>query len=1094
MPKRSVRSIDRWPNARSDAAITAVGGSLLLIATAIAVASFQHYALAVEGQARQALLARAESRRAQVELLLGARRADVEMLATRIETLPVKRIGEPGFLAPQASAALSRILRQTEISYTYRDVGLLDVRGTIIRSLAGGTGRPLEASALRAILADGRTRLVDAPRDASGARTFTIARPVSSLGAAADGVVYVRLGFNDGLPSSGGPSSTDNTLLVRRAGQTLDYLSARPDPQPGQRHAPTAALAPTDRSLAAQVLASAETTPVAGLDDRNNYVVGATTPVAGTDWYVLVTAAATEAGAPVAAVRLAGLAICGALVTFLLIGTRLLWRAKQADVLDARIVADESYRAAIDASMDGYLVADDTGVILKANDALLRMLRYSRDDLIGCRLQDIQAQTPPELYDEQLLAVRASGEARRQTCWRRADGTLVDLAVSLVYVGDADGGLFHGFVHDIGPELATRRHIERLGAFYRFLSQANAAIFNLSDPQEILDAVCHAAVNNAGFALVWAGFLESGTDAMKPSSIYGDAADYMRTLQITIDPVLPTSRGPTRLCMIERRIVSISDFQHDPRTEPWHAKGRRHGIRSSAAVPIVVDGAAVAALTFYSREPDYFDSELRGLLEETAHNVSLALQAVFAERERLAAENSSRDSEERFQRVFDSSPIPTQIWSLQDRTLRSVNRAHDLLLGYSREDIAEPSRWRATVFPDAGYSDAVRAGFERNIRRASAGRSGAVIESDELKVRCKDGAERVMRAYLTLVAGDILVQWQDLTQIKRQQADLAEGERRFRGMIEQTLSGVYVAVAGRIVYVNPRLEAVLGYAHSELIGMDPLALVDEERRDQADLLRGRLQAGHAGISGSLEVRRKDGAPIVIGVYATAGSWDGEPADIVMVQDVTEAQRSAEQIAAYVSRLQSTMRGTMRAVAKMIDLRDPYTAGHERRVGILAGEIAAELGCSDEACEQLQVIGLVHDIGKIAIPTEILSKSSKLTTLEYSLVKEHAENGYDILKDVDFPIPIAEIIRQHHEHIDGSGYPRGLKGDEIRLEARIIAVADVIEAMGSHRPYRASLGVQAALTEIERFRGTWYDPQVVDAALRLMRRRSLLLPP
>ena len=177
-----------------------------------------------------------------------------------------------------------------------------------------------------------------------------------------------------------------------------------------------------------------------------------------------------------------------------------------------------------------------------------------------------------------------------------------------------------------------------------------------------------------------------------------------------------------------------------------------------------------------------------------------------------------------------------------------------------------------------------------------------------------------------------------------------------------------------------------------------------------------------------------------------------------------------------------MQSTFQAVANVVEVHDPYTAGHERRVGIIAADIAREMGWSDEKCNTLNLIGLVHDIGKMSIPAEILSKPGRLSKIEFELVKTHAEQGYQILKDVEFPLPIAEIIREHHERMDGSGYPQGLKGEETLLEA-----------MASHRPYRASLGIEAALREIETQCGSLFDPKVVDAILRLFREKDYHLP-
>ncbi len=195
----------------------------------------------------------------------------------------------------------------------------------------------------------------------------------------------------------------------------------------------------------------------------------------------------------------------------------------------------------------------------------------------------------------------------------------------------------------------------------------------------------------------------------------------------------------------------------------------------------------------------------------------------------------------------------------------------------------------------------------------------------------------------------------------------------------------------------------------------------------------------------------------------------------------------------VIQLETAMQSTLQAVANVVEAHDPYTAGHERRVGIIASDIAREMGWSEEKCHTLKFIGLVHDIGKMSIPAAILSKPGLLSAIEFELVKTHAEQGYQILKDVDFSLPIARIIREHHERMDGSGYPQGLKGEETLLEARILAVADVLEAMASHRPYRAALGIEAALKEIETHRVQQFDPEVVDAALRLFREKEYQLP-
>lgn len=193
------------------------------------------------------------------------------------------------------------------------------------------------------------------------------------------------------------------------------------------------------------------------------------------------------------------------------------------------------------------------------------------------------------------------------------------------------------------------------------------------------------------------------------------------------------------------------------------------------------------------------------------------------------------------------------------------------------------------------------------------------------------------------------------------------------------------------------------------------------------------------------------------------------------------------------KLQLSLMETIDIARALVELRDPYTAGHEKHVGDLAKAIGAEMGLDEEHQQGLMVAGYLHDLGKIIVPIEILCKPTKLSAEEYNLVKNHVRAGYNLLKDVRFPWPITDAVLQHHERLDGSGYPNELKGDQISLEGRIMAVADVIDAMGCNRPYRISPGIEKGLAEIEGGRGRLYDEKVVDACLRLFREKDYVIP-
>jgi len=199
-------------------------------------------------------------------------------------------------------------------------------------------------------------------------------------------------------------------------------------------------------------------------------------------------------------------------------------------------------------------------------------------------------------------------------------------------------------------------------------------------------------------------------------------------------------------------------------------------------------------------------------------------------------------------------------------------------------------------------------------------------------------------------------------------------------------------------------------------------------------------------------------------------------------DITERKKSE-------GKLKKTMDATIQTVSNIVEVKDPYTAGHQQRVTQLTVAIAKELNLSPDKIEGIRIASLIHDIGKISVPTEILSKTTTISDIEFSLIKGHSQAGSDILKAIDFSYPVAQIVLQHHERLDGSGYPQGLKSDEILLEARILGVADVVEAMSSHRPYRPALGIDAALEEISQNRGILYDSEVVDACLKLFKEKG-----
>lgn len=324
--------------------------------------------------------------------------------------------------------------------------------------------------------------------------------------------------------------------------------------------------------------------------------------------------------------------------------------------------------------------------------------------------------------------------------------------------------------------------------------------------------------------------------------------------------------------------------------------------------------------------------------------------------------------------------------------------------------------------------------------------------------------------------------------------DRLSTDAKFRAVVEQSLMGVTFLDGEKVMYANPRAGEIFGYVPADWVGRSFLPLVAEEdrkgvREASERLMRREIKAARS----QYRVVRKDGEVVRLGTESVLIQMAGAPVLVTVMQDITYKFRAEEKVRDYVVRLEKSVLSTVSAVSQMMDMRDPYTQGHERRVGEIAADLAAEMGLDAEVQRGLRVAGAVHDVGKITVPAEILGKPGRLSAAEFEIIRTHAEQGYEVLKGIDFPWPVAEVARQHHERLDGSGYPRRLKGEEILLEARILAVADVVEAMASHRPYRPGLGIEAALAEIERGRGTAYDQNAADACLRLFREKGYQLP-
>ncbi|MBN1938525.1 MAG: response regulator [Candidatus Aminicenantes bacterium] len=317
---------------------------------------------------------------------------------------------------------------------------------------------------------------------------------------------------------------------------------------------------------------------------------------------------------------------------------------------------------------------------------------------------------------------------------------------------------------------------------------------------------------------------------------------------------------------------------------------------------------------------------------------------------------------------------------------------------------------------------------------------------------------------------------------------LRERERWLSTILRSIGDGVIVTdQENRVTYMNRVAEFLTGWKQAEVLAKPLDGFLQIPVQDKPAKGKGPAEVT---VNESLLATRDGGAiPIEQSISPIHGEKEEMFGRVYIFRDIRSRKKSEEELRESYARHQKALAGSIQAIGLTIEMRDPYTAGHQHRVSKLSAAIAEEMRLDKARIEGVKMAGDIHDIGKIYVPAEILSKPGKLSDIEMSIIRTHSQVGYDILKNIEFPWPIAQIVYQHHERLDGTGYPNNLKGEEILLESRIISVADVVEAMSSHRPYRPAPGIEKALAEIKRGQGAQYDSDIVDACFRLFQEKS-----
>jgi PAS domain S-box-containing protein/putative nucleotidyltransferase with HDIG domain len=325
---------------------------------------------------------------------------------------------------------------------------------------------------------------------------------------------------------------------------------------------------------------------------------------------------------------------------------------------------------------------------------------------------------------------------------------------------------------------------------------------------------------------------------------------------------------------------------------------------------------------------------------------------------------------------------------------------------------------------------------------------------------------------------------------------LKEREEWLSALVKSIGDGVIATDnQGLVTFMNPLAEKLTGWRQEEALrkSLSEVFMVLEvpQEAEVSENPPAEVRVEEGKFFPELILCARDGKrfPIEETMMPISNSRLGGSGHVLVFRDISARKRAEMELKESWERLHQALEGTIQAMALTIEIRDPYTAGHQRRVSKLSCAIARELGMSEDQVEGIRVAGDIHDIGKIYVPAEILSKPGQITAIEYGIIKTHPQIGFDILKTIKFPWPVAQIVLQHHERLDGSGYPLAISGDQILKEARILSVADIVEAMSSHRPYRPAQGIGKALEEVVQNKGLFYDSDVVEACVKLFQEKN-----
>jgi PAS domain S-box-containing protein len=695
----------------------------------------------------------------------------------------------------------------------------------------------------------------------------------------------------------------------------------------------------------------------------------------------------------------------------------------------------ERYQSLIEGIEEGCFEVDLAGNLTFLNESLCRIFGYPRNKLLGMNHRDYtDSETSMKMY-ETFHEIYLTGKPVKMTDFRitTRNGSTCTVRLSASLMRDSSGEPvgFRGIVRDVTERMAAEEALRESERKYRTLFEDSLDAIVITDRKGTF-----VDLNEAALTLF--GYSRKEISAMVFTQLYVDRRDGGRFRE-----------------EIEAK-GRVADFQ---------VKLKRK------------DGIALTCLV-YATARHGNDGEIIGY-----HGIIRDIS------EQRATEQALRESEEKYRQLVNHAPAGIFEADFVKRAFVDVNEVMCEYTGYSKEELLSLSPL------DILTEDSKRRFMER-ITRLLAGED--VPETVEYKIRGKNNREfwiilNTKWVYENGFPKGATGVVHDITELKFTEEALRESEQKYRLLVNHASDGICIVQGGRIKFPNPRILEILGYTAQELSELDYTNLIHPDDRAIVKMVK-QKRLTNAEISSIYSVRviSKAGKQLWVQISAVPIFWENRQASLNFIRDITVQKIAEDELRKTVDKLQKVTEATVQAIAQTVEVRDPYTAGHQRRVSNIARAIGTEMELPLDMIEGVSMAGDLHDIGKISVPAQILSKAGSLTDIEFALIKTHPQTGYDILKGIEFPWDVAQIVLQHHERIDGSGYPQGLRGKDIIMEARILAVADVVEAMASHRPYRPSLGLEKALEEVSLKKGKIYDAHVVDALTRAVSTGNLNL--